>query len=144
MCIKTCITVMHEDITSYDCIYITSFYNIKHINSIKLKNWFQLQLTYIYNHFLPQLRERKREHFIKCIIYGYLFICILFVYYASLFYHIIYLFIISGQGGKCTVYVCTLLCIVQYMFFVRTDCLRHLWREPARLQLHLQHSFLYN
>ena len=122
---------MHEDLTSYDCIYIPSLYIIKHINSIKFTkigfNSSSSIFISIYNHFLPRLRERKRDRaFSSSIIYGYLFICILFVYYASLFYHIIYLFIIVGQGGKCTVYVCTLLCTVQSMFFVRTVCLRHL------------------
>ncbi len=36
------------------------------------------------------------------------------------------LFIIVGQGEKCTVYVCTVLCTVYSMFFVRTVCLRQL------------------
>ena len=59
-----CITVMHEDLISYDCIvliitvYSHNLYQ-KHINSIKLKNWFQPQ--FIFHLFIIHSQDWERE-----------------------------------------------------------------------------------
>ena len=73
-----CITVMHEDLPSQDCIVliITVYsHNIyqKHKNSIKLKNWFQPQ--HIFHAFIIHNKDREREsvkHTIWLFIYLYL------------------------------------------------------------------------
>ena len=89
-----CITVMHEDLLSHDCIVliITVYsHNIyqKHINNMKLKNWFQPQL--IVHSFIIHYQDRERE----CVKHT---ICIFL--FTSLSYNIIHLFIIIGTEGE--------------------------------------------